>query len=90
MKYERCLTSLGCKKIRAYEYSCPEFMLKQFNPGASAPQKGKEIMENGWTKELARLKHELAFERARNDAIISWLKIQVERMRLEGGQDKKT
>ena len=47
-------------------------------------------MENGWTKELARLKHELAFERARNNAIISWLKIQVERMRLEGGQDKKT
>ena len=35
----RCLTSSGCKKIRAYEYSCPEFMLKQFNPGASAPQK---------------------------------------------------
>ena len=47
-------------------------------------------MENGWTEELDRLKHELAFERTRNNAIISWLKIQVERMRLEGGQDEKT
>jgi len=47
-------------------------------------------MENEWTKEIDRLKSALEFERTRNDALVTWLKIQVERMRLEGVNDEGT
>ena len=47
-------------------------------------------MENALYKEIDRLQHELAFERLRNKTIMTWLRIQVERMRLEGGTDEKS